>query len=283
MSKEIIKLEKERILIQEEYESKIKSLNERRNVIDQKYKFLKDLLIETGDKLVEAVCTYFKWLGFDNVEPIDGNEDILREDIQILEDDKLYIIEVKGIGGTSTDTECSQVAKHRRIREKEHRDKEIIPIYIVNHQRYVRPSLRKNPPFSLNQFDYAENDERGLLTTWQLYKQFSYINDGVFSKEETRESMSKYGLINLLPENLVLIGKYLEYLKKTRAGIINIDNSLVSVGDTIWANKGDIWKKTTVISIRLDEKNVQSVKKGEIGIVIECELDKGYEIYVKSN
>lgn len=283
MSKEIIKLEKERILIQEEYESKIKSLNERRNVIDQKYKFLKDLLIETGDKLVEAVCTYFKWLGFDNVEPIDGNEDILREDIQILEDDKLYIIEVKGIGGTSTDTECSQVAKHRRIREKEHRDKEIIPIYIVNHQRYVRPSLRKNPPFSLNQIDYAENDERGLLTTWQLYKQFSYINDGVFSKEETRESMSKYGLINLLPENLVLIGKYLEYLKKTRAGIINIDNSLVSVGDTIWANKGDIWKETTVISIRLDEKNVQSVKKGEIGIVIECELDKGYEIYVKSN
>lgn len=283
MSKEIIKLEKERILIQEEYESKIKSLNERRNVIDQKYKFLKDLLIETGDKLVEAVCTYFKWLGFDNVEPIDGNEDILREDIQILEDDKLYIIEVKGIGGTSTDAECSQVAKHRRIREKEHRDKEIIPIYIVNHQRYVRPSLRKNPPFSLNQIDYAENDERGLLTTWQLYKQFSYINDGVFSKEETRKSMSKYGLINLLPENLVLIGKYLEYFKKTRAGIINIDNSLVSVGDTIWANKGDIWKKTTVISIRLDEKNVQSVKKGEIGIVTECELDKGYEIYVKSN
>ena len=162
-------------------------MNERRNAVDKKYKFLNDLLIETGDKLVQAVCTYFKWLGFSNVEAIDGNEDILREDIQITEEDKLYIIEVKGIGGTSTDAECSQVAKHRRKREKEHRDKEIIPIYIVNHQRYMRPSLRQNPPFSDNQIDYAENDERGLLTTWQLYNQYKLIENGVFTREETRE------------------------------------------------------------------------------------------------
>lgn len=68
LPKEILELEKERTLIQEQYNSKIKSLNERRNAIDQKYKFLNDLLIETGDKLVQAVCTYFKWLGFANVE-----------------------------------------------------------------------------------------------------------------------------------------------------------------------------------------------------------------------
>lgn len=92
----------------------------------------------------------------------------------------------KGIGGTSTDAECSQVAKHRRRREKEHRDKEILPIYIVNHQRYIRPSLRQNPPFSDNQIDYAKNDERGLLTTWQLYNQYKLIENGIFTKKETR-------------------------------------------------------------------------------------------------
>ena len=48
LPKEILELEKERTLIQEQYNSKIKSLNERRNAIDQKYKFLNDLLIETG-------------------------------------------------------------------------------------------------------------------------------------------------------------------------------------------------------------------------------------------
>ena len=82
---------------------------------------LRDMLIETGQPLVTAVCDYFKWLGFLNVTLMDGSEDVLREDIQIDDGDKLYIIEVKGIGGTSTDAECSQVAKHRRKREKENR------------------------------------------------------------------------------------------------------------------------------------------------------------------
>ena len=116
LPKEILELEKERTLIQEQYNSKIKSLNERRNAIDQKYKFLNDLLIETEDKLVQAVCTYFKWLGFANVEAIDGNEDILREDIQILEDDKLFIIEVtrKSVV-SSTMKSCSRQMPHRNM------------------------------------------------------------------------------------------------------------------------------------------------------------------------
>ena len=281
LPKEILELEKERTLIQEQYNSKIKSLNERRNAIDQKYKFLNDLLIETGDKLVQAVCTYFKWLGFANVEAIDGNEDILREDIQILEDDKLFIIEVKGTGGTSTDAECSQVAKHRRRREKEHRDKEILPIYIVNHQRYIRPSLRQNPPFSDNQIDYAKNDERGLLTTWQLYNQYKLIENGIFTKKETRESLDKWGLISLLPKNLIRVGIYKEYFKKPKAGILTLNNVKLEVGKMIYAKKDGKWICTSIVSIQLNDKDVDQVDNGEVGIVTDIELEKGYEIFVK--
>ena len=89
-------------------------------------------------------------------ELIDGIEDVLREDIQVYDGEDLLIVEVKGIGGTSTDAECSQVAKHRRRREKENRDKNVIPIYIVNHQRYINPKSRENPPFSRDQIDYAK-------------------------------------------------------------------------------------------------------------------------------
>lgn len=278
---EILQCEAEKETIKAEYEKRIAEIDNKEKEIYEKYNFLQEILTQTGQRLVDAVCDYLKWLGFENVTQIDGSEDIFREDIQIMTDEDMYIIEVKGIGGTSTDAECSQIAKHRRKREREHKDKNIIPIYIVNHQRYIRPDLRQNPPFSMNQIDYAENDERGLLTTWQLYKQFSYINNGVFTKEETRKSISKYGLISLLPENLVLVGKYLEYYKKPKAGILIIDNCLLALGDTIWANKGDIWKKTTIISIQLNGKDVQSVEKGEIGIATECELDKGYELYIK--
>lgn len=281
LPKEIVELEKEVAIIQEEYDCKIQQLNEQRAVINQKYKFLNDLLIETGDKLVEAVCTYFKWLGFDNVVSIDGSEDILREDIQILEDDMLYIIEVKGIGGTSTDAECAQIAKHRRRREKENKEKEIIPIYIVNHQRYIRPSLRQNPPFSDNQIDYAENDERGLLTTCQLYNQYKLIEEGIFTKEETRASLGKWGLITLVPKNLKLIGMFTEFYKKPKAGILKLNNIEIKVGDEIYAHKGEKWIRTQIVSIQHDDKNVEHADNGEVGIVTDTELEKGFNIYVK--
>lgn len=187
----------------------------------------------------------------------------------------------KGIGGTSTDAECSQVAKHRRRREKEHRDKEILPIYIVNHQRYIRPSLRQNPPFSDNQIDYAKNDERGLLTTWQLYNQYKLIENGIFTKKETRESLDKWGLISLLPKNLIRVGIYKEYFKKPKAGILTLNNVKLEVGKMIYAKKDGKWICTSIVSIQLNDKDVDQVDNGEVGIVTDIELEKGYEIFVK--
>ena len=249
--------------VTEEYRNKIFELENKTKAAYEKYRFLNEMLIQTGQPLVEAVCHYLKWLGFENVVLVDGNEEILREDIQIWDNDDLYII------------------KHRRKREKENRDKNVWPIYIVNHQRYMNPSLRDNPPFKDNQIDYAEDDERGLLTTWQLFKQFKFIEAGIFTKEETRNSLKKIGLITLLPSNLKHIGKLDEYFKKAKAGIIKLNSSEISIGDSVWARKGDDWIKTVIISLRLNDIDVESVCDGEIGIATEVELAKGYELFVK--
>ena len=278
---EIFEIEAERKALQEEYESKIDLLNQKIDAVNQKYKFLHDLLTATGEELVQAVCKYFEWLGFKDVQSIDGSEDILREDIQILEDDKIYIVEVKGISGTSTDSECSQVAKHRRRREKENPDKTIIPIYIVNHQRYINPSLRQNPPFSSDQVDYAKNDERGLLTTWQLYKQYKLIENKIFTKEETREALKDCGIISLIPKNLKSIGTYSEYFKKPKAGILILENIKIRIGDKVYAKKDEQWVYTKINSIQVNNKNVDYAECGEVGIVTEAELGNGYELFIK--
>ncbi len=279
LPKEILDIEKERVITQEEYDLKMKELDDRRIAIAQKYKFLNDLLTETGDSLVEAVCTYFEWLGFTNVATIDGSDDILREDIQITEDDKLYIIEVKGIGGTSTDADCSQVSKHRRRREKENRDKKIVPIYIVNHQRYIRPSQRQNPPFSDDQIDYAENDERGLLTTWQLYNQYKLIESGIFTKEETRDSLGSWGLISLVPRSLKSAGIFEEYFKKPQAGILKLNDFDMKVGDEIYAKKDEKWIRTKIVSMQFNDEDVDFADNGKVGIITDVELEKGFEIF----
>lgn len=281
LPQEIIECEEKKKKLQIEFNAEMAKIDAEEEVINNSYKFLRDMLTETGQSLVIAVCDYLKWLGFSNVVSIDGSEDILREDIQIDDGDKLYIIEVKGIGGTSTDAECSQVAKHRRKREKENRDKDIVPMYIVNHQRYIIPSLRQNPPFSTNQIDYAENDERGLLTTWQMYKQYKLIEEGIFTKEETRESLCQVGMITLLPKTMKKIGILEEYYKKPKAGILRLTDFELSVGEELWAKKDEKWIRTSIISMQLDDKDVKKANNGEVGIVTECELEKGYEIFVK--
>ena len=152
----------------------------------------------------------------------------------------------------------------------------------MNHQRYMRPSLRQNPPFSDNQIDYAKNDERGLLTTWQLYNQYKLIENGIFTKEETRNALDEWGLISLIPQNLISLGIYDEYFKKPKAGILMLNNIKIKVGDEIYARKGERWIRTQITSIQLNDKNVDCADNGEVGMVTDIELEKGFEIFIKS-
>ena len=95
------------------------------------------------------------------------------------------------------------------------------------------------------------------------------------------KAYGKVELITLLPSNLKRIGKIDEYFKKAKAGIIKLNSSEISIGDSVWARKGDDWIKTVIISLRLNDIDVESVCDGEIGIATEVELAKGYELFVK--
>lgn len=278
---EIFSLEEKAEDLKKEYDVKLQEIDKEKMTILEKYKFLNDLITETGDVLVEAVKEYLLWLGFEKVELVDNKEKgARREDIQIVEDKNLFIIEVKGIGGTSTDSECAQIAKHRRRREKENSDKTIFPLYIVNHQRYKKPEMRENPPFSSDQIDYAINDERGLLTTWQLYQQYKLIERDIFKKEEIRECLKKFGLVDFIPSNLQFIGSVSEYYIKSNACILNLENKLINIGDYIWAYK-DTWYKGKIKSMQVDSQPCQTVSDGEVGIVLDIPLGKGYRLYIK--
>lgn len=280
-SLEEIELEEQKYFAKIEYDKKIKELDDNINMAKENNYYFKQLLTESGNELVLAVKKYFNWLGFQDVKTMDEEEETLREDIQIKDNDNLYIIEVKGIQGTSTDSECAQIAKHRRRRERENPDKNVIPIYIVNHQRYVKPEMRLNPPFSDDQIEYAINDERGLLTTWEMFKQYRLIENGIFSKDDTREMLRKFGVISLVPDNLRKVGIVKEYFKRHNAGIVDIENTNLKVGDCIYCMKHNDWKIGIIQSIQLDGKDVSEANNGEIGIVLDIEVSKGFVLYKK--
>jgi hypothetical protein len=93
--------------LEDDYETRLKELDARIEANRQQYSFLHDLLIQSGQDLVKTLENYLGWLGFENVVNVDEtNPELQEEDLRVETDRGLLIIEIKGIGGTSTDSVC---------------------------------------------------------------------------------------------------------------------------------------------------------------------------------
>jgi len=288
--------EKELRQRKQEYEEKIKNVENEIEANKKEYQFLHDLLWQTADDLVKTIGLFLKWLGFTSVKNMDEEkrskkeEEKNEEDLQIETENRLLVIEVKGIGGTSTDDNCSQINKIKNKRAEEARGKfDVFGLYIVNHQRYTAPKERENPPFSDDQKKDAEYSKRGLLTTYDLYKSYFLIEDGLLTKEDVKEKLFDFGLITLEPKNLIFLGKPTEVLKKGTVVILTLTGEItLEKGDELIAKENIAGEKkdyryhlVKVCSIWLDDKDVEKANIGEVGIKFDYPIKKGTEIYKK--
>lgn len=222
----------------------------------KKYECLHRLLTESGDELVKSVKAFLEWLGFEKIRIMDeASEGLLEEDLQVETEDGLLVIEIKGIGGTSTDGQCSQIEKIKNRRMKERRNFDIFGLYIVNHQRYQPPLLRENPPFKREQIQDAENDERGLLTTWQLFNLYYSIKDGCISKEEARKALLKSGLIEFSPQNCVSLGEPVRILHDGKVILLDLSPKM-KTNDELIIKREDRYIKTQILEIQVNDKKL---------------------------
>lgn len=267
-----------------EYEQKIgHKINEINNNLKE-YDFLHKILTETGDELVASIIEFLKWLGFENIVDMDETkiEDVvLEEDIQIKLENGLLIIECKGIGGTSKDSECSQISKikHRRCKERQAFD--VFALYIVNHQRHIAPLQRKNPPFTENQISDAIHDERGLLTTWQLYNLYFDIENGVITKEEAREALLKFGLVEFKSTDLIKIATCEKLYQNGTICSININDLELKVGDKLFIEKNNKFTTVTILEIQENKKSIESISNGQIGLKLSEAIKNDSTIWKK--
>lgn len=272
----------DRAIIEKKYSKDIAENQKALASLKDKYKFLYDLISETGGALVSAVEKYLKWLDFESVINLDDtNPDTLEEDIQVDYGDRFLVIEIKGIGGTSTDKDCSQISKIKYRRAEARGKFDVFGLYIVNHQRYLPPKSRSNPPFTENQIRDAVHDKRGLLTTYTLYKAYFLIEAGILHKAGVRESLFKTGLITLDPENISSIGTPDELFMDGRVAIIKLNNTNLTVGDTLIVRKKDDYSQAIIESIQVDGQAVDTCNTGEIGIKLDRKLQNNSELFVK--
>ena len=243
----------------------------------KEHAFLHNILIGTGDVLVNSVIEYLKWLGFDNAIEKDktATEGLFEEDIQIdLGEKGLLIIEVKGINGTSKDSECSQISKIRHRRCKERNSFDVCALYIVNNERNVEPLKRTIPPFNDNQIQDAINDDRGLMYTWQLFNLYFNIEKGFISKEEARNRFLQTGLVDFKP-TLKELGEPYKFYQNHTVICVELKNNSIHVGDTLAYEKDGRYYPITIIEIQQDEKPINEVSDGKVGIKVN---EKVHEI-----
>ena len=271
-----------RVEIEEQYKKDIADNKNDLLEIKKQYRFLSDLISETGDTLVSAIERYLKWLDFDLVLNVDDtNPELLEEDIQVDCQDKFLVVEIKGIGGTSTDKDCAQISKIKHRRAEQRGKFDVYGLYIVNHQRYMPPKSRSNPPFTQAQIQDSNLDQRGLLTTHELFKAYFLIEEGILSKEEVRSSLFKTGLICLDPENLLSLGIPNEFYLNGCVVILNLNSLNINVGDTLIIRKQGEYSKVIIESLQVDDNSVQSCNEGEVGVKLNRSIKKNSEIFIK--
>ncbi|MEN5034454.1 hypothetical protein [Pseudomonas sp. TWI929] len=271
----------QRKIIEEKYKAEIAENSIAAASLKEEFKFLRDMLSESGDPLVEAVQEYFRWLGFSSVTSMDEHStDVLEEDIQVELENGLLIIEVKGIGGTSKDKECAQISKikHRRMEERQAFD--VSALYVVNHQRYLSPRDRINPPFTPNQIKDAMLDKRGLVTTFQLYNAYFDIVSGLIAKKDIRNQLLKFGLVEFSPPELLEVGVADEVFKNGTVAILNISGCRLKKGTKLLAKKNESYTSTEIIGLQINSVHVDEAENGEIGVELSNAIKKGSKIYI---
>ena len=284
---EIVKLNLEKETAKQVYEETVAQKDKMIDEIRKKHAFLYAMLTESGDELVKNVKRFLEWLGFGNVvsmdETLNEGEDF-QEDLQVhLDNKELLIVEVKGLYGTSKDSECSQISKIENRRSHERMYSLVHSLYIVNNERGKEPLKRQIPPFTDAQIKDAEYGYRAMAYTYQLFNLYFEIKDEILTKEEARNAFLHPGLVDF-HANFKDIGSPYKYFKGNKVICIELHDTTLTVGEIIYFqdNKKKL-NKVKIVNLQVDKQDLTIVKDGKVGIEFNVKIPKGVEFYVRKN
>ncbi len=267
-----------------EYEKELAALKEEEKKVQNSNLFLKQLLTESGDELVNAVKSFLEYLGFDNVVDRDSilkADEKKEEDLYFEYNGSLVVMEVKGINGTSTDSECSQIDKVvlRRIREKGSAN--VHGVYVVNNQKNIEPLKRTWPPFNKTQLTDAQDESRTMIFTSQLFSLYSDIENGYVTKESVRAHFLKSGLANFHDE-FISLGVPPKFYKDRTVLCFHLKDKHIIKGDMVYFfDELHRLVGATVLDIHIDGQSLDETSEGEVSVEVSLQFPRGGEVFVK--
>ncbi|QNP19414.1 hypothetical protein [Providencia rettgeri] len=277
-----------------------KDFNEKLSILEGEYLALsnkeenlktKALLTETDDELVYSVKWFLEYIGFNNVTTPDdlvneGESEIFEEDLNIETEQKTYLFEIKGIGGTSTDAQCSQISKIVLRREKLRFEHNFKGIYIVNHQRYKDPQERVTPPFNNTQIEDAEMTRRGMTYTYELFQVYHMIEVGILTREDVRAAFDQRGLIDFRKSlNPIKCAHIYPKPEVYSFDLSDTPNITISKNDKIAVrDKDNHWHLLSIESIEVNKHPLEEATAssgGNVGVKVDKFIENAKDFYLK--
>lgn len=218
------------------------------------------LLRGTGEELVHAVIRALRSLGFTQVVDVDceqrekGNENNLREDIQIHDRSPVLVVDVKGVNGKPDDDESRQAEKHATMRIREWKRVDVQGLSIINHERHLPPRDRDQTAYRDEIIKNAQDTHLGLMTTWDLFKLMRNVEKLHWHCDVVLPIFYRVGRIDPVPQHYQPVGKVVGLWDKA-FGII--PTSEVRVGDCLAVEDGESFVEIKVESLNVDDKTVE--------------------------
>lgn len=271
------------------HEETLLSLNEEYERVHSKNENVKlrAILKETGDDLVSAVKWFLEYIGFTNVVDPDKDVDVdagevFEEDLNFEHNGVHFLLEVKGIGGTSTDAQCAQISKIALRRKKANPGNTYKAVYIVNHRRYKAPKEREVIPFNDNQIEDAEMTHRGMTFTYELFNIYYMIEADVISKEAARDAFKQEGLINFRQSLHKLEFNHCYNGALVYSLVIPEDSSFtITKADKIAIQDNENhWHRLSIESLQIDRVDHEEVRNGKVGIKVDRLVPGARDYYV---
>ncbi|HCR5059685.1 TPA: hypothetical protein ONC21_004601, partial [Enterobacter kobei] len=250
---------------------------------------LRNILKETGDELVYSVKWFLEYIGFtdivnpdEKVKQEDTTQKLFEEDLNFEYDGLHFLMEVKGIGGTSKDSECSQISKIELRRRGEDKGKvlqrKFKSVYVVNHQRYREPKERQAIPFTSEQIENAQMTYRAMTYTYELFNVYHMIEKGILKKEAVREAFKQDGVINFRESLISLI--YNNCFKRYSVYSFTLDGTYtITKADKLAILDNQYhWHLLDIVNLQVNTVDVEQASEGNAGLLV-AELVEGAKEY----
>jgi hypothetical protein len=258
----VLAMKREIETIRAQSEAAVSEIESKMLELQQDTSYLVDLLSQTGDDLVKAVKRTLEVLGFDPVLDMDeelkntAGSTTKREDLRILGDPTL-LIEVKGINGLPADADALQVQKYVVVRMREWKRTNVQGLEIINHQKGLPPLDREhNMPFRQDIIVNAEDQQFGLITTWNLYRLArSFLANG-WSPNHVKPLFFQFGHIRPVPIHYELLGSIEHYWEKVSAVGLRIEAGQLRKGDRLAFELPSGFEEQEVESLEVDNESV---------------------------